>query len=372
MEGFKKYIYRDHLGNVVFPETVAEMVRETPDRRFVDNSEKQILTRLGGKVDLVDMLIANAESLRALATQEVAITQLIDKIPNNFNDIIVSTNDLARLTPYIDQLIEKLNYPPVVHSTTSGLSYAIQVDDSDLKNPRLTLVQQLTNSGQPLTYVKGDKWKVEHGVPDVLVEIQPTQISFENSRKTILVFAEGKTLTNVEGDAFTNILNGAQDEIVTAKDDNIPQAFVRFDVRNQLQALFATSTEIEKTISNFTIEVLSQPMQGTPSVFTQAYMDGNVVQPIREASKKADYTANTFQNITWTNNVDAEFIRSWLNDNGEAALVTYGKANQSISISKPTLKVYIKNPYIGKVLTAKKDMDGAFNILDWTIAEEQG
>lgn len=371
MEGFKKHTFRDHQGNIILPETVSEMVRETPDRRFVDNSEKQILTRFGGKIDIVDMLITNAEPIRALATQEVALTQLIDKVPNNFEDIVLTTDELSRLVPYISQLIENLSYPPVVTSTTSGLSYALQIDDTDPNNLKLKFAQQSINTGQPLTYVKGDKWKVQPGVPDVLVELVPTHIAFDNSRKTVLVFNEGKNLVDVPEDVFTNIVNGVQEETVVAEDDNIPQAFVRFAVRHQLQELFATSKSLENTISNFTIEVLSQPMEGTTSALTQAYMNGNVVQPVREANKKEDYTANTFQNITWTNSLDTNFIREWLNDSGEAALVTYGKANNSISIAKPTLKVYIKNPYIGKTLVAQNDMDGKFNILDWAISEEE-
>lgn len=370
MEGYKKYTMRDHLGNIVFPETHAEVVRETPDRRFMDNAEKQILTRFSGKVDTVDMLLDNAESIKALISEEVAISQMIDKIPDNLSDIILTVEDLNRLTPKIDDLLDVINRSAFAYSSINqGVSYNLLVDDTNPESPKLVFHKNANALGQPSSYLAGDTWVVPNNTPDVLIRLKPNTISFDNTRKTVLVLNEGNALTPVSEEIRTNIVNGVQNEIVESKDEFIPQIYMKFDVRETLKTYFGGAKEWENTISAFTMSVLSQPTNETSSALTQVYMNGNVVQPIREAMKSADYSTNTFQAITWTNSLDANFIRGWLNNAGQAAVVTYAGVADAVSVAKPELDLYIANPYAGRTLTAKSDMGEEFSILDWEVNE---
>lgn len=367
MEGYNKSTLRDVHGEVVLPHTTADMVSEAPDRRFVDHIEKTFLGRWGGNIDTADMLIANSEAIRALASQEPTLTRLIDEFPSNFSEKMIVIDDLFPLVGYTSQLIENLDAPPVAFSETSKLGYALQVDDT-VDPPKLVLIKQDQQFVQPTYYEEGDTWLVSNSSPDVVVPIPVDVLVYYNQRKTVLTFEEGLALEQVSGPVRDNIINGVQNESVTAQDDNIPQAFVSFHVRNTLETYFAKQG-LEKTITGFTSNVLSQPMTGTTRTLTQTYMNSNVVQPVREATKKNDYTSNTFQHLTWSNSLNPEFVEGWLNNKGQAGLSTFGDINTSISIAKPTLDLYIKNPYIGKTVVATKDMDEKFSILDWQIKE---
>lgn len=369
MEGYKKYTMRDHLGNVVFPETHAEMVRESPDRRFVDNVEKQTLSKFGGQLDTVDLVLQNSESIAALIAEEPSLARLLDSVPTNLADSLLVVEQLNKMTPYIDQILESISKPPVAYSiTTSGTAYTLKVDDSDPGNPKV-IAEIVDNRGnQPINYSIGDIWKVADNAPDVLITLKPDLIAFDNSRKTVLLFNEGKVLAPIGGEQEKNILNGVQQEKVEATNDNIPQAFIMYNVNEQLKQLFGKG-EMQRTISAFTIETLAQPTNEVGAALTQAYMNGNVVQPIREAQRESDYVRSTFQNITWTNSLDTNFIKEWLNNEGIAAMVTYGKPNGGVSISRPFLNIYIENPYKGKTLVAQNEMGAEFSILDWVVQE---
>lgn len=367
MEGFYKAPLKDHEGKTILPWTSADAVSESPDRRFVDHIEKTFLSRWGGNIDTADMLIANSEAIRALATQEPTLTRLIDEFPSNFSEKMIVVDNLLPLVGYTSQLIENLDAPPVVFSETSHQCYALQVDDT-VDPPRIILIKQEQQFVQPTYYEEGDTWVVSNSSPDVVVPIPVDSLVYYNKRKTVLTFEEGLALEQVLGPVRDNIINGVQNESVTATDDNIPQAFVSFNVRNSLESYFAKQG-LEKTITGFTSSILSQPMTGTTRTLTQTYMNSNVVQPVREATKKNDYTSNTFQYLTWSNSLNPEFIGGWLNNKGQAGLSTFGDTNTSISIAKPTLDLYIKNPYIGKTLVATKAMDEKFSILDWKIKE---
>ena len=369
MEGYKKYTMRDHLGNVVFPETHAEVVRESPDRRFVDNVEKQTLTKFGGQLDTIDLLLDNSESIAALIAAEPSLSRLIDSVPSNLSDSLLAVDNLNKLTPYIDQLLEGISRPPIAFSTTTtGASYTLRVDDTDPDNLKVIATIIDGRGDQPINYSIGDVWEVAENAPDVLVTLAPDLIAFDGSRKTVLLFSEGKVLAPIGGEEEENILNGVQQEKIEATNDNIPQAFIMYDINTRLRTMFGKD-EMQRTISGFTIEALSQPTNEVGSALTQVYMNGNVVQPIREAQREEDYVRNTFQNITWTNSLDTTFIKEWLNNEGIAAMVTYGKPNGGVSISRPFLNLYIENPYKGKTLVAKNEMGAEFNILDWVVQE---
>ena len=365
MEGYKKVPLRDHLGNIILPVTSADVVSENPDRRFVDNIEKTFLGRWGGNLDTAEMLIEYSEAIRALSTQEPALTRLIDQFPTNFSEKMLVVDQLMPLLPHATQLIQSLDAPTIALSDTSHSAYLLRVDDTG-EEPKLVLIKQEGTYIQPTTYKEGDSWLVENNAPDVSIKIDPDVIAFYNGRKTVLTFEEGLALPQVSLDARNNIINGVQNETVSASDDKIPQAFVSFKVKERLEAMFA-KVGLEKTITGFTNGVLSQPMDKTNRTVSQAYMNSNVVQPAREATKKNDYTSNIFQHITWTNTMSTDFISGWLNKQGQAGVVVFGDINTSISIAKPTLTVTIKNPYIGKTLVATKDMDGEFSILDWKV-----
>ncbi len=169
-----------------------------------------------------------------------------------------------------------------------------------------------------------------------------------------------------------NIINSTQVELITAINDNIPQTFISFDVANQLNKFVANqlnklfgNKKLEETIRSLNLNILTKPAGSSRVAKTQGYLGGNVVQPVRETFQGTDYQNNNFQAITWTDLLDRKFIASWLNSNGEAAVVTYGEPNASITVTRPTLSIYIKNPYIGETLVARKDMGDEFNILDW-------
>lgn len=369
MEGYKKTELKNHLGQILLPLTTATMVSEEPDRRFVDNIEKILLNKLATEEDAVVSLVENVHELVALASQETVILKMIEDLPNNIADFGRIIDELNVLTPHTEEILEKLTASPVVHSATSNLSYSIGVDDRDPLNPILTLIKQETMVTQPLTYRKGDIWKVGENAPDVLLRIPIQEITTSVNRKTILTFDEGLESQKLSDPEVENIMNGVQNRFVSSKGDFIPQIFSVFDVKNYIEKVL--SKGLEDTITRYRIEVLTRPGENTLKAVTQAYVGGNVVQPTRESLKREDYTSQSFSNMTWEVTTSPEFVKEFLNEVGKAALVTYGASNSSVGIAKPKLEVYIKNPYIGKTLEATRNMEGPFNILDWSITENE-
>lgn len=368
MEGYRKAILRNHNGDIILPQTAASMIGEEPDRRFVDNVEKILLNELAANADGFQGLLLNAEILSALASQNESILNLVENVPNNLSDFNQAMEDLEPLRRYVAQILEGLVAPPSVLSETSSFSYTIGVDDTDLNNPKLTLKKQDVLITQPLSYRAGDIWKVGESAPDVYINVPAEFIAFVNSRKTVLTFDDGLASTPLNPDKLNNVINSVQNESVTATGENIPQAFVMFDIKEYLERVTGLP-DLDKTVKGFTAEVLTQPMDVTKRALTQSYVSGNVIQPVREATKKNDYSTNVFSNLTWEVTTTPEFLEEWMNRQGKAGLVTYGAAATSISIASPKLKLHIKNPYIGKTIQATKDMEKEFNILDWEIKE---
>lgn len=365
MKGYKKVHIRDHQGNILFPETHADMVRETLDRRFVDNIEKILLNKLGANEDVVNMLFGNAEQLRNLSSQADAILRVVSTIPADLADVLNNVDQLSRLLPYQNELLSLLDREAIVYNS-NGLPYEMKVDDSDPKNPKLVLVKVDEMLNQPQFYVKGDTWTVSPKAPLVKVVMKPSKISFDTSRKTILTYANGKGLPAINGAVLSNIVNGAQDEIVSSEGENIPQAYVSYDVADELFSIFAIKG-LTSTIRDFQVEVLTQPMNAGRYVNTQMMLNENVVQPTREIMQQSDYSAASFQLGTWTTTITPDFIQGLLNKDNTIAMVSYGAKNSSISISKPSLVLWIANPYVGKTLVATKNMGSEFSIRDWAI-----
>lgn len=371
MEGYKKTAFINHKGETLFPWTTASMVSEESDRRFVDNIEKETLNKIATGGTALAEILAEHPALMALASEEIAILNLLDSVPGDlreWNDIL---QELAVMMPHTTELLALIGARPTVKSETTGFDYSIGVDDSDLEAPRLTLVRTEPENNQPNDYSEGVTWLVPMNAPDVKIEVPVKKIVFDNSRKTILTFAEATAKEGVPNSVLNNIINGAQQEGVEATGENIAQTYTQFDVADYLTLLFENSgkEELEKTISRFNIEILSQPLGTTTLAKTQTYLDGNVVQPTRESAKKNDYTTNSFSHLTWQTSIDTDFVNQFLNKDGKAAIAVYGGPASEISISRPTLTIYVENPYKGKTLRAKASSTGEFNILDWELVE---
>lgn len=364
MEGYKKTQARDHQGNILFFETLSEMVRETPERRFVDNIEKTLLNKITANENSLDMLIEKSEALRVLGNNSERIISMLDSYPSDLQDSLSTLERLSLLSPEVERILNNLYTNPIITSLDGNKKYEVTINDSDIKNPKLEFSEIRSELGQPEHYSPGDTWTVGAGAPAVRIDIAPKLIAFDSQRKTVLTYEQGKNLKAVTDAQRENIINSTQVELITAINDNIPQTFISFDVVNQLNKLFGNK-KLEETIRSLNLNILTKPAGSSRVAKTQGYLGGNVVQPVRETFQGTDYQNNNFQAITWTDLLDRKFIASWLNSNGEAAVVTYGESNSSITVARPTLSIYIKNPYIGETLVARKDMGDEFNILDW-------
>lgn len=369
MEGYQKVQMSDHQGNIIFPETVAEMVRETPNRRFISYVEAKVLGDFAGNPEVSKMLVEGSTSIRALVDNEPRLSQLLDQVPSNFEDIAYTVEELGFLLKYKEDLLELIGAPISVGSINSGKNYLLSVDDTDPDNPILVLNQDSSagEAGQPTSYVEGSTWTVGEKAPDVLLNIPLEKVVFDVGSDTILMASEAFVKDGVKEEVVMSLVNGEQDINLTSENGKIPQAVMFYNIKDYLTSLFPGNS-LEKTVTSFTNRLMGKSID--KQAFAQTYMSDNVVQPTRTVPIIDDYVDITFQNITWTVNMTEEFINNWLNGNGLAAVVIYGQADGTISLTRPSLNIYIKNPYIGKTLVAKKDMGANFDILDWTVVEE--
>lgn len=369
MEGYIKTRLVNHKGEQILPWTTASLVSEESDKRFVDNVEKEILNKIATEKVAIDELVNNYQALSALASEELSILNLIDTVPTDLYEWGDTLGSLAIMKPFAEQIISSLGASPEVTSTRSGYTYSIQVNDENESSPYLTLVKTDTGEVQPSSYTEGDMWYVPMNAPDVKVEVPVSRIVFSNNKKTILTFAEGLLAAGVNATVMQNIVNGAQNEGTKSTGENIAQIFAQFDTSQYLSSAFGLQ-DLDSTITRFNLEVLSQPLGTTTLAKTQMYLTGNVVQPTREATRRNDYTTNTFTHLTWQTSLDSTFIKKdFLNNQGIAAVSVYGGAGSEVSISKPKLTIHITNPYRGKALVAKKTQTGEFNILDWKVQD---
>ena len=148
----------------------------------------------------------------------------------------------------------------------------------------------------------------------------------------------------------------------------LPQAYISFDVVNTLQTHF--QKDLSQTIKKFTLNVGVKPNNAT-SVKTQAFSQGELIQPVRTNTDKNSFTKASFSGLTWQMSIDRDFINNFLNGEGKIALLSYvdgDAATKDFYINKPTLDIFIENPYKGKSITAVADQVGEFDILDWQLA----
>lgn len=367
MEGYLKTQLSDHQGNILFPETSADVVRESPNRRFVSYVEAKVLGEFAGNPDVAKMLVENGTSIRALVDNEPRLSVLLDQVPSNFDDITYTVEELGFLLQYKQDLLDLVGAPVKLVSKDSGLVYLMVVDDSDLGNPVVKLERDYSaGSGQPASYTKGQTWTVEADAPDVHISIPIERAVFENLSDTILPFGEGLAKTPVPENILQDLVNGKEDIVVSAKEGKIPQIISFYNIKKFLEDNLPGEAN-ELKISSFISRSMAKHID--KQSFAQTYMNGNIVQPVRTVSNTGGYTDIVFQDITWTNSLSEEFLNGWMNGEGIVAEVLFGQANGSISLTRPSLEISMKNPYIGMTITAQKDMEESFNILDWKISE---
>ena len=365
MDGYKKVILRNHKNEIILPQTTASMVSEEAERRFVDNVEKSILNKLATESIALDELLTNHTALSALAKEQLVLLGLADKIPKDMDEWSAAVEDLNPLRPFVDDIINGIGVMPTFPSDNSDARYEASVDDSDPLNPHLVVKLSSEFIAQPAEYNSGATWTVTKSAPPVKLSIPVDKIVFDTTKQTISSLPTALGGTPVEDDIKGNLINGAEDIEVASIGDNIPQAFVSFDIEKYLSNTFG-KTGLSKTMRRFTMNVLSKPIKGDMTK-TQAYLDGNVVQPTRENLIVSNYSDNSFSYLTWATTMDTEIINRILNGNGMAALVVFGGAASTISLTKPEVEVYIDNPYAGQTLVATKNMGAEFNILDWEV-----
>ena len=149
----------------------------------------------------------------------------------------------------------------------------------------------------------------------------------------------------------------------------MPQAYISFDVVGTLKTYF--KTDLSQTIKKFTLNVGVKPNNAT-AVKTQAFSQGELIQPVRSNTDKKTFTEASFSGLTWQMSIDRDFINNFLNRAGKIALLSYvdgSAATKDFYINKPTLDIFIENPYKGKAITAIADQEGEFSILDWQLAK---
>ena len=368
MEGYNKTVLRNHKGEVLLPRTTASMVGEESDRRFVDNVEKTLLNTIAINSEAISELIKNSQSLGALSSVDIQLLNLLDIVPNDLQEWQAALEDLSVLREKIPEILYSLVAPPTLVSDTSKKTYMLQVDDTDLGNPKIVIVQQNAVSQQPEGYKIGDEWFVGQSAPDVKISIPLDKIAIIKNN-SLVNFATGAAAAGLTGDDIDKIFSDSGYQIVSNQASVLPQAYISFDVANTLQTHF--QTDLSQTIKKFTLNVGVKPDKAT-SVKTQAFSQGELIQPVRSNTDKATFTQASFSGLTWQMSIDRDFINNFLNGAGKVALLSYvdGSAtNKDFYINKPTLDIFIENPYKGKSITAIADQEGEFSILDWQLTD---
>ncbi len=207
MEGYKKTQARDHQGNILFFETLSEMVRETPERRFVDNIEKTLLNKITANENSLDMLIEKSEALRVLGNNSERIISMLDSYPSDLQDSLSTLERLSLLSPEVERILNNLYTNPIITSLDGNKKYELTINDSDIKNPKLEFSEIRSELGQPEHYSPGDTWTVGAGAPAVRIDIAPKLIAFDSQRKTVLTYEQGKNLKAVTDAQRENIIN---------------------------------------------------------------------------------------------------------------------------------------------------------------------
>lgn len=367
MEGYNKTTLRNHKGEVLLPRTTASMVSEESDRRFVDNVEKTLLNTIAINSEALSELIKNSQSLGALASVDIQLLNLLDTVPNDLQEWKATLEDLSVLRDKVPEILHSLVAPPTLLSDTSKKTYMLQVDDTDLAKPKLVIVQQNAVSQQPEGYKAGDEWFVGESAPDVKISIPLDKIAIiKNS--SLVSFATGSSAAGLTGGDITKIFSDAGYKVASDQASLLPQAYIAFDVVGTLKTYF--KTDLSQTIKKFTLNVGIKPTSRV--VKTQAFSQGELIQPVRSNTDKNTFTQASFSGLTWQMSIDRDFINNFLNRAGKIALLSYvdgSAATKDFYISKPTLDIFIENPYKGKAITAIADQEGEFNILDWQLAK---
>lgn len=216
------------------------------------------------------------------------------------------------------------------------------------------------------------RWLVNEDISDLSSGDMVT-LSVKNKSKDVfqLIIAQvNSTHKDSEGRNFVNttshglLESGDKGDIAV-----LPQAYIAFDVVGTLKTHF--KTDLSQTIKKFTLNVGVKPNNAT-AVKTQAFSQGELIQPVRFNTDKNTFTEASFSGLTWQMSIDRDFINNFLNGAGKIALLSYvdgSAATKDFYINKPTLDIFIENPYKGKAITAIADQEGEFNILDWQLAK---
>lgn len=215
------------------------------------------------------------------------------------------------------------------------------------------------------------QWLVNEDISD-LRNGDIVTLSVKNKSKDVfsLIIAQvNSTHKDSQGRNFVNTTSKGLLESDNKVDVAIlPQAYISFDVLNTLQTHF--QKDLSQTIKKFTLNVGVKPGNAT-SVKTQAFSQGELIQPVRVNTDKNSFTKASFSGLTWQMSIDRDFINNFLNGEGKIALLSYvdgNAATKDFYINKPTLDIFIENPYKGKSITAIADQTGEFDILDWQLA----
>lgn len=367
MEGYNKTVLRNHKGEVLLPRTTSSMVSEESDRRFVDNVEKTLLNTIAINSEAISELIKNSQSLGALSSVDIQLLNLLDTVPNDLQEWQMTLEDLSVLRDKVPELLNNLVAPPTILSDTSGKTYMLQIDDTDLAKPKIVIALQNAVNQQPEGYKIGDEWLVGKSASDVKISIPLDKIAIiKNS--SLVNFATGSTAKGLTGDNIDKIFSDLGYQVASDQASILPQAYTTFDVVNTLKTYF--QTDLSRTIKKFTLKVGVKPNNAT-AVKTQAFSQGELIQPVRTNIDKTTFTQASFSGLTWQISIDQDFINNFLNGAGKIALLSYVDGDAAIKdfyVNKPTLDIFIENPYKGKSIVAIADQIGDFNILDWQLA----
>lgn len=137
---YRKSVFKDENGNTLLPQTTASMVSEEPDRRFVDNVEKSLLSSLADNREALESLSENVSNLVVLSENLDVIlpgTEVRDSLQAIFDNI----DSLARITANIEEIINLANGSLQLPSS-SGKEYNITIDDSS-GTPTIVLTEIL-------------------------------------------------------------------------------------------------------------------------------------------------------------------------------------------------------------------------------------
>lgn len=407
----KKYsIFRMRNGKngnrVIFPETHADAVHTTKNRRFVNTDQLELIN------SLIDspLLDYNSEEQKTKFNKLLELadnTRNIQMFLNNVqvDDIKTLQSQMNLLQPLLsgntlEQLITLLNQPNkydlAVVPGQDGQYYTLSVNKTT-NEEGLEVFKEIytpyepsttnTNLGSvytPKVYEAQTEWKVPAGVENLRLEIplSYSALVYDNSLRNGQIDTWYSIQENSEKLMITEYnQNDLVNPIITPKAKNSkPYFWATWDLKTYLTPILQqlyNKEDIEEeyqtfiaSIKNFEEKITYRPIENSSTVNFQPFINNTYYTGHIE--QNGDNTELLNQEITPSdvgmayNNINSQFLLN--GDKNTIAFLLFADEENTFEFKEPKLILEVQNPFVGKTLVATKANDH-FDLSDWKIKE---